>query len=58
MFGSWVLWSALILPTMYLNVNSDPRKPRMKCGNASPWSLVRCCSQEVHLPRHREQGRC
>jgi len=24
MFGSWVLWSALILPTMYLNNNSDP----------------------------------
>jgi hypothetical protein len=25
MFGSWVLWSALILPTMYLNNNSDPK---------------------------------
>ncbi len=28
MFGSWVLWSALILPTMYLNVNSDPKKAK------------------------------
>ena len=29
MFGSWVLWSALILPTMYLNVNSDPKKTKI-----------------------------
>jgi hypothetical protein len=29
MFGSWVLWSALILPTMYLNVNSDPKKTKV-----------------------------
>jgi len=29
MFGSWVLWSALILPTMYLNVNSDPTKTKI-----------------------------
>jgi len=28
MFGSWVLWSALILPTMYLNNNSDPKKAK------------------------------
>jgi len=28
MFGSWVLWSALILPTMYLNVNSDPKEAK------------------------------
>ena len=28
MFGSWVLWSALILPTMYLNVNSDPEEAK------------------------------
>ena len=28
MFGSWVLWSALILPTMYLNNNSDPLKAK------------------------------
>ena len=30
MFGSWVLWSALILPTMYLNVNSDPNEAKVK----------------------------
>ena len=29
MFGSWVLWSALILPTMYLNVNSDPKETKV-----------------------------
>jgi len=28
MFGSWVLWSALILPTMYLNNNSDPNNAK------------------------------
>ncbi len=28
MFGSWVLWSALILPTMYLNNNSNPKKAK------------------------------
>ena len=28
MFGSWVLWSALILPTMYLNNNSDPEEAK------------------------------
>jgi len=28
MFGSWVLWSALILPTMYLNNNSDPKNAK------------------------------
>ena len=28
MFGSWVLWSTLILPTMYLNNNSDPKKAK------------------------------
>ena len=28
MFGSWVLWSALILPTMYLNNNSDPTEAK------------------------------
>ena len=28
MFGSWVLWSALILPTMYLNNNSDPKEAK------------------------------
>ena len=29
MFGSWVLWSALILPTMYLNINSDPKETKV-----------------------------
>ena len=28
MFGSWVLWSTLILPTMYLNNNSDPKNAK------------------------------
>jgi len=30
MLGSWVLWSALILPTMYLNNNSNPKDSKDK----------------------------